>query len=288
MKMKKRMTQIIKYTFLCLCALTVLLPILYTVTNSLMDSNEIMHYYGGLSVNAAGANNRFIPFHILPDKLSLDGYYQVLLRRPDYLMKFWISLALTGSIVAGQVVISCLAGYGFSKFRFPCRNVVFIVVVILMMMPYQVTLVSNYIILDQMNLIGTYLAVLLPGIFSPFGVFLMKQVMDGIPSEMMESAKLDGANQLQILRRIIVPCSKSGLISLLILSFVDNWNMVEQPLVFLKDQTMYPLSIFLAQISTTDLSVSFSCGILAMIPVALLFAFFEEELVQGISLSNFK
>ncbi len=116
----------------------------------------------------------------------------------------------------------------------------------------------------------------------------MRQVISTMPNDIIEAAKIDGANQFQLLFKIVIPRSQSGIVSLAILCFIDNWNMVEQPLVFLKDKTQYPLSIFLSQINSSNLSLSFACGILAMIPVALLFVFFEKELVEGISFSNLK
>ncbi len=280
--MKNRHT-VFNWIFLGFFALFVLLPIVYTVTNSFMSVEEINRYYGDM--NKEGAHTLF---HLLPDRVTLDSYYQMLFRRPDYLVKFWNSLLLTGSIVLGQAVVSCMAGYAFSKFRFPGRDAIFFVLIILMMMPYQVTLVSNFIVLDHLGLVGSYVAVILPAVFSPFGVFLMRQVIDGMPNDIIEAAKLDGANQGQILFQIVVPRCRAGLVSLIILSFVDSWNMVEQPLIFLKDRTSYPLSVFLAESNSADPSLGFACGVLAMIPVALLFLFYEQELVEGISLSNLK
>lgn len=271
---------VFNYIFLGFFALFVLLPIVYTVTNSFMGAEEIDRYYGKIATEGGQTM-----FHLLPDRVTVDSYYQMLFRRPDYLVKFWNSILLTGSIVLGQVFISCMAGYAFSKFRFPGRDALFFILIILMMMPYQVTLVSNFIVLDKMKLIGSYAAVILPAVFSPFGVFLMRQVIDSMPGEMIEAAKLDGANQWRILFRIVVPRCRSGIVSLIILSFVDSWNMVEQPLIFLKDRAAYPLSVFLSETSS---SLGFACGVLAMIPVALLFLFYEQELVEGISLSNLK
>lgn len=283
-----RKTGWVRYLILGILALLVLFPVVYTVSNSFMGNSEILHYYGSLVQGKSQGGGQWLPFHLIPDGFSLDGFYQILLRRPDYLVKFWNSLFLTGTIVLGQTLLSCLAGYGFAKYHFPGSRVLFVVIVILMLMPYQVTLVSNYIVLDQVGLIGSYLSVILPGVFAPFGVFWMRQVMEGIPDELMESASLDGAGQWRILWQIMVPCCKGGLASLITLSFVDNWNMVEQPLIFLKKRSMYPLSIFLSQINQETLGAAFASGILAMLPVALLFAFFQEELVEGISLSSFK
>ncbi len=275
--------QVPRYIVLIAFALLIMLPIVYTVTNSFMAASEINHYYS--AIHAEEGNTMF---HIIPDHFSLDSYYQVFLASPNYLKKFWISMGITSIIVVGQVIISCFAGYGFAKFKFPGRDIIFFLLIIMMMMPYQVTLVSNYIVLDKLGLVGTYWSLILPGIFSPFGVFLMRQVMATTPDNLIEAAMLDGASQMQILFKVVMPRCKSGVLSLVILSFIDNWNMVEQPLIFLDEVSQYPLSVFLAQANTANLSLSFTCGILAMIPVAVLFLFFEKELVEGIGFSNLK
>ena len=274
----------LKNALLVLLSLLVLLPFLFTVLNAFMGSEEFYQYYGWLNQDA----EVYLAFHLLPDHWSFEAFIQVLLAAPDYLMKFWNSMGMTAAIAAGQIFVSCLAGYGFSKFQFPGRYPLFILVILLMMMPYQVTLVSNYIMLDRLGLIGGYAAVILPGIFSSFGVFLMKQVMDGIPKEVLEAARLDGAGQLRVLLGIVLPISRGGIASLLVLNFVDNWNMVEQPLVFLEDASMYPLSIFLADSVQESGMEIFACGVLAMLPVLLLFAYFRDELISGISASELK
>lgn len=226
--------------------------------------------------------------HLLPDVFSLESLYQVFLRRPDYLMKFWNSLLLCGMIVAGQSVVSCMGGFAFAKYSFRGKNVLFFLLIILMMMPVQVTLVPNYIVLDKLQLLNTRWALILPAAFLPFGTFLMAQIFKSVPDEILEAARLDGASTRQILLRILIPAGKGGFISLILLCFIDAWNMVEQPMVFLKEATQYPLSVFLATVNEANFSLSFACGILAMLPVLLLFLFFSEELVEGIEFSGLK
>lgn len=281
----RKLSSLLWYTVLGLISLVALLPILYMLANSFMGAEEIRKYYGAIFGDGGKAT---MSFHMIPDAVTLDGYYQMLLRRPDYLMKFWNSLFLTCSIVAGQVIVSCISAYGFAKFRFPLREPIFFLFIVLMMMPYQVTLVSNYIVLDQMKLIGSYAAIILPGIFGAFGIFLMRQVVVSVPDDIIEAAKLDGANHMRILFCVVLPQCKAGIASLIILSFIDNWNMVEQPLVFLKDASRYPLSIFLSSVNTSEPGLAFACGVLSMGVVLLLFLFFEEELVSGIEYVNFK
>jgi len=271
--------KIITYIALILLAVIVIFPVLFILTNSFMSEREIMKSYGDITK---------VNLHVIPNELSLQGYINVFLITPSYLMKFWNSIFISAAIMVGQVFISCLGGYGFAKFKFPLKNVIFYFMIILMMMPLQVTLVPNYIVFDKLNLIGSYTAVIVPGIFSTFGVFLITQVFSSIPNNLIEAAKIDGANHLRILFRIIIPHSKAGIASLFVLNFIDNWNMVEQPLVFLKDSNKYPLSIFLSNINQSQLGISFVCGILAIIPVFLLFLHLKDSLIYGIENANLK
>ena len=146
----------------------------------------------------------------------------------------------------------------------------------------------NYIVLDRMGLIGSYAALILPGVFSTFGVFLLAQFFSSVPDNLIEAAKIDGANHMQILFKVMIPYAKAGVASLVILNFIDTWNMVEQPLVFLQDSTRFPLSIFLANINQGRLGVAFVCGILAIIPAFLLFLHFKDSLIASIENTNLK
>ncbi|MCM1226307.1 MAG: carbohydrate ABC transporter permease [Clostridium sp.] len=249
-----------------------------------MGREEIADSYKSIIISGAGSQN----FHIIPEKVTLQGYAEVFLLDPSYLSKFWSSMFISVTIVVGQTILSIISGYGLSKFRFPGKNIVLYLIMILMILPVQVTLVPNYILLDKIGLIGSYWAVILPGIFNPFGVFLMKQVFSSVPDECIEAAKIDGANQIQILLKIVIPMSKTGIASLIILSFIDAWNLIEQPLAFLKDQLKYPLSIFLSRINEFDFEIEFVCGVLAILPVLLLFLLLKDQMIKGIEHVNMK
>ena len=277
--MKKSLTKL-SILPIAVLAFVFVTPLIYTFLNSFMSTGEITKYYL--------ASREHIPFHIIPDSFSLSGYYGALIRRPDFLISFWNALLITVSIVTGQLVIASLSAYVFTFFRFRFRDTFFFLVIVLMMMPYQVTLVSNYIVLDRLGLIGSYPSVIIPGLFSAFGVFLLRLTIGAVPKEIVEAAKIDGASHLKILLKIIAPNCKAGMVSLVVLSFIDNWNMVEQPLVFLKDSSMYPLSIYLTEMSRSNFSLGFAAGMIALIPVMLLFFFFEDELVKGISATNLR
>jgi len=249
-------------------AITVLLPILFTFSASLMGNSEISQNFGSIS-----SENGITPFHIIPDRITFDGYSEMLLQNPNYLIRFWISLGIGVSITAGQLLISIIGGYAFAKFRFPFRDTIFYCIIVLMMLPYQVTLVPTYMVVRELGLMNSMLSLILPGIFSAFGVFLMRQVMASVPDSILEAAKLDGANSFTALWRVLVPCCKAGIASLTVLSFVDAWNMVEQPIVFIKETYRQPLSVFLLAINGENLALGFACGVLMIIPVLLLLLF---------------
>ena len=283
-KRTHRVAHFFLYVTLGIIAAIALFPALYMLTNSMMSSGEITWRYASAFSNADVA----MRYTMIPEMVTLQTYVDAFMLTPDYLMKFWTSLGLTGIIVIGQALVSCIAGYGLAKFQYPGRNLLYWLIIILMLMPTQVTLVTQYIVLDAFGMLGSYLAVILPGIFAPFGIFLMSQVYGSIPNDMIDAAKLDGAGQLQLLFRVIIPYNRAGLASLIILVFIDNWNMVEQPLIFLQDQTKYPLSIFLSQINTSQLNVAFVCGVLAMLPAVLLFLFLKDALIRGIVSASLK
>lgn len=214
--------------------------------------------------------------------ISFQAYYDVFLGTPRYLLRFWRSLFVCLCIAGGQMVVSVLAGYGFARYRFRGNKIMFFALMILMTLPLQVTLVPNYIILNKMQLLGSQVALILPGIFMSLGTIIMRYTFVTISDEIIDAAKLDGCGVLKILGRIAIPISKGCLICVGLLSFLDAWNMVEQPIAYLKEFDNYPLSVALAYVAPENLSRQLVSCILAALPPLLLFAFFKEELVKGI------
>lgn len=278
------------YILLTIIAAVLLFPIVFMTANSFMDENEVLAIYSGSNGRLENENGEveFQKFRLIPRLATLMQYYHALLREPIFLVMFWNSVFITVPILILQIFVSVIGGYAFAKFKFPFRDQIFFAFIIVMLLPYQATLVPNYIILNKLNLVGSYLAIILPGAFSTFGVFLLRQFIIAIPDEYIEASKVDGASHMRIFARIIVPQCKGGIASLAILSFIDNWNMVEQPLVFLQDSFKYPMSIFLAHINQTQLGIAFACGILYMLPAVLIFLYGEDYLVKGIQLSGIK
>lgn len=217
---------------------------------------------------------------------SLEAVYKVFLATPEYLLVFWRTIALCALMVGGQVVLSVLAGLGFAKYDFPGKKLWFFLLLEVMVLPLQVTLVPNFRILGTLNLLDTQWALVLPALFAPLGTFLMTQSFRAVPDEILEAAQLDGASTFTILWRILVPCGKNGLACVIVLTFLESWNMVEQPMAYLKEPAQYPLSVSLATTGARDQAVQLACCLLALLPPLLLFLGLHKELVQGIALQE--
>lgn len=269
-------------------AVLFLMPTVLTITNSFMSQAEISANYGVVFGSAQDGTymSERVNLKILPDMVTFAQYETVLFRSPEYLMQFWISIGLVVPIVLVQVFVAALAAYGFTRVRSKRREVLFFTYIVLMLMPYQVTLVPNYLVARWMGTIDRYWSIFLPGFFAPFSVFLLTKFMRRIPKEYIEAAKLDGAGEWQIFTRICLPICRGALYSVMILVFIDYWNMVELPLIMLQDSNMHPLSVFLSRINEAEIGIAFALAAVYMIPALLLFLHGEEHLVEGIAYSG--
>lgn len=270
------MKKIIKYIFLLLVTAIFLFPVVYMIACSFMSSSQI-------SKMLDFANGEYKDLNMIPEMFTLEQFYQVLFRRPEYLLKFWNSVIITLPTVIGQVGVSSFAAFAFAKLKFPFRDKLFFIYIVLLILPLQVTLVPNYIILDNMNLLNNFLAIILPGTFSTFGICLLRQSIKYIPDSSIEAARIDGASYFRIFTRIIIPQIKGGLITLTLLCFIDNWNVVEQPLIYFEDNSMYPLSITMADISNSDYGIIFACGVMFMIPALVIYFYGHKDINLSIS-----
>lgn len=272
-----------------LFALSFLMPTVLTISNSFMTQSEISSNYGAV-FSAASEGQTYISetvnLKFIPDKVSLSQYITTFLKSPEYLLKFWNSVILVVPIVLLQVGVAAVAAYGFSRWRGKVRDSIFFFYVILMLMPYQVTLVPNYLVSEWLGLLNTRWAIIFPGAFAPFSVFLLTKFMRRIPVSQIEAAKLDGSSEWQIFTRIYLPQCRSALYSIAILVFIDYWNMVEQPLILLENAELQPLSVYLSTINAGEIGLAFAVATIYMIPSLLLFLHGEEYLVEGIAQSG--
>lgn len=283
MKKKKYFSRGAMFVLCAVFAVIFLLPTVLTITNSFMAESEIQSNYGMIFSNTGGG---FVSKHVnlkfIPDKVTLSQYVTGLIKSPEYLLKFWNSVILVVPIVLLQLAIASVAAYSFARWRGKIRSGIFFFYVILMLMPYQVTLVPNYLVSEWLGILNTPWAIILPGMFAPFSVFLLTKFMRRIPYAQVESAKVDGATEWQVLTKVFLPQCRSALYSIAILVFIDYWNMVEQPLILLENADAQPLSVFLSSINSGEIGLAFAMATVYMVPSLLLFLHGEEYLVEGI------
>ena len=269
-------------------ALWFLMPTVLTITNSFMTQSEISANYGKVFANVSGSDGKAyiadqVNLKFIPDKVTFHQYIAVLIRSPEYLLKFWNSVILVVPIVLLQLVVASVTAYGFTRWRGKVRSFLFFFYVILMLMPTQVTLVPNYLVSDWLGILNTRWAIILPGSFAPFSVFLLTKSMRRIPVSLIEAAKLDGSSEWQIFKDICLPQCRSALYSIAILVFIDYWNMVEQPIILLPNADLQPLSVYLSTINTGEVGLAFAIATIYMVPSLLLFLHGEDYLVEGIA-----
>ena len=200
--MKTKRNPLIYVKTLCffLLSLVILFPVLYSFANSFMGQEEITEAYSGIL--GVGAD---VGFHMFPEHFTLEAYGNVMLDTPEYWLKFWKSLGMAGLIAIGQLLIGGMCGMAFAKYHFPGWKIFFFLFVIFLLLPVQVTLFPNFLVLSWLKLAGTWWALILPGIFSPFGVFLMTLIFQNVPTEILEAARLDGAGTLRIFANMMLP-----------------------------------------------------------------------------------
>lgn len=262
--------------FLAALSLLFVLPVVLTVACSFLSPQEVQRVFGPLLGEGGTA-----ALGALPQGFSLMGYYEVFFATPDYLAKFWVSLLLAVGAILGQMVISCMGGFAFAFYDFPGKRLLYGLLCLFMLIPLQVTLLPNYLLLDLLGVLNTYWALLLPLAFAPLGTFLLTQIFRSVPVDILHAARLDGAGTLQVMVKVLLPCGKSGVSTLIILTLIESWNMVEQPLIYLKDVGSYPLSVFLASRYTENLPLQFVCCVLSLLPLALCFFYCGGDVLDS-------
>ena len=176
-------------------------PVLVMFPNSFMGAEELKASYGGV----LGGGTEAVRLELLPVYPTLKPYVELLLDSPDFFVMFWNSVKQVVPILIGQVLIGMPAAWAFGRYRFRGRRILFLLYMILMIMPFQVTMVSSYLVLSELSLMDTHPAIILPGIFSAFPVFIMQKFFRSIPDALVEAAMVDGAGQFRIFLHVGVP-----------------------------------------------------------------------------------
>jgi len=264
------------FIFLLLFALATVFPIYFMIVQSFGDPVE------------AGA----VDYSIFPSKISLDSY-KFFFAFSEHSYR-WIlnSLIVASSVTLSNVIFASMAGYAFSKLRFKGRTVLFSLLLVSMMIPYQVTQVPLYILIVQIfDLQDTYAALIMPSIITVYNIFLAKQFMSSIPGEILESAKIEGANQPMIYFRIILPLSKTVLAVMAILTFMDSWNTFFWPLIVTSKMEMQTIQVGLKNFrfaNTTYIAPMMAGAAVSAIPMFILFFSLQKYFMQGVTVGAVK
>ena len=276
---------------LSLVGIGFLFPLVVTFTNSFMSEQAInWHYHAQLSVFDVleGIDRRYMSFRLLPGYFSLAQYRTVLVDRPLFLVLLTNSIRITVPVVVFNFVVSLLTAYGFTCWKWKHKELLFYAYITVMLMPLQAVLVPNFIVAEWLGITRSHWAIIWPGIFAPFGTFLLRQSMKAIPSECREAALIDGAGEMSVFLHIVTPQMKAGIAALTMLVFIEYWNVVDQAVIFIRDFSLEPLSVFLSRLATGRIGLVFAASCVYMVfPLVWLWSS-QENLEKGIEMSGLK
>lgn len=280
MKLKKR---ILRMILAALC-LMVWLPLILLAAASFMPEDEILYRY----LAPLGQGRGPVRAALLPQYPTWEAFRELLFRSPGFFVMFWNSCIQVFPMLAGQLLVGTPAAWAFARYSFPGRRALFFLYVLLMILPFQITQVSNYLVLDRLALLNSHLSMILPGIWATMPVFIMERFFETIPDSLLEAACLDGAGACSVFWKVGIPLGIPGIVTAFMLGFFDGWNALEQPLAYLKDPSLWPLSLYLPEITADKASVAFAASIIMLIPSALLYLNGQEYLEQGVAASGVK
>lgn len=264
----------IVYVILTIGAATMLLPFFWMIMTSFKTYAESVQ----------------IPPVWIPHHFEWDWYHQAL-TEVDFLRYYWNTIIMTVGRTAGQLLTCAMAAYGFARLRFPGRNVIFLMVLAILMVPYQVVLIPQYIELRNFNWLDTFWALIVPGVFSAYGTFLLRQFFMGLPRDLEEAARIDGLSYWGVFWRIALPLTKPALTTLAFFDILWSWNDFLYPLVVTSSDSMRVLSVGIANLEgiyTTQFPLLMAGAVMATVPLLILFIFLQRFVVQGIAFTGIK
>ena len=287
--MKKNLNRrrhLLSRLLLFLLALAILLPVIVTALYSFFSPEEIRAF---MARRGSYDETAWMDARLSPHMVSLSQYWKVLIEDTSVLRMFAMSVFYTIAILLGQAVFVPMLAYALSRFRFRGRNLLFLAILMLMLLPYQVTMVPNVLTLRRMGLLNTVWAVILPMWFAPFYVFLLRQFMASLPNELFEAAQVDGAGTIRCYFHVALPVCRPAIGAALALSFADCWNLVEQPMTYLSQRTeLQPLSVMFNQLVSESTGVEFAGAVIYMLPALFVYLYFLDDILSGIQLTELK
>ena len=255
------------YAILVVAGIIAVVPFLYVFSTSLKDNAALFSY----------------PPEWIPSEPTLLNF-QSLLRDYPFLRWTLNSLIVASAVTAVKVVIDSMAGYAFAKMTFPGKDGLFLVVLMTLMVPFSATLIPLFLIVRGLGLTNSYLGLILPGLASPIGIFMMRQFIESLPTDLENAARLDGCSELQIFRRIILPLMKPGLVVLGVFTFMTQWTSYLWPLVINTREEMFTLTVgvqSLRSLFTVDWGILSAGAVLSMLPLILVFLFLQRYFIAG-------
>jgi len=262
------------YAFLVITSIVTLVPFIWMIGASFM-------FEGKASV---------FPPIFLPDPFTTIQY-KILFERLNVWRNFFNSLFLSTIVTLLYITFTSMAGFAFAKYRFTGKKVLFNLLLSSMIIPSQVTMLPLFLMLKSMGLINTYMAIIIPGLANIFGIFLIRQYCISIPDSLIEAARIDGATDFQIYRKVILPLAVPILVTLAIFSFLGTWNDFLWPLIVLTDDSMYTLPVSLANLMlehTKDPELMMAGSVVTIIPVIIVFLALQKYYIKGIMMGSVK
>lgn len=274
MKTKNISGKIFRTVIIALVSFVFLLPLLWMISSSLKPASQIYEF----------------PIRWIPETIRFDNYIEIWTSTEmPFLLIYWNSIKIAALTVLGQLLISSLAAYAFSKMRFPLKNIIFLAFLGSMMIPAQVTILPRFVLFKELGLYNTHAALIIPGVFGVSSIFLLKQFYDSVPNELTESAFIDGAGHFRIWYRIIIPLVKAPMASLAILTLVSSWNNYFDPLIFLINKSKYTLSLGIRYYAgDVNINLGLASSVCAILPIFILFVFCQRYFIQSIVTSGIK
>ena len=267
-------SRVLIFAILLAASIIVVIPYIWMLSNSFKTTIETLTD----------------PMHIIPQEFTLDGYIKVLTKSPFFK---WLGNSIFITCFNTIVILftSTLVGYVFARFKFRGRDFLFAMLVFTMMVPAQVTMITTFIIIDDIGLYDSVWALIIPSFVNVFGIYLCKQYCEEIPRELIESARIDGAGDFAIYWRIVIPQIRPAIGALAIFTFMEYWNDYLNPLIYLSSTEKMTLPLALSYFSTqhtTDLSATMAASALIMIPAAVVFIIFQKQFIKGLSMTGMK
>ena len=259
-------------------------PVLFLLSGSILSRQELRESLLPLMADT----ERLITWRFFPYYPTFSHYGKILFQTPQFFIVFWNSMKIVVCILLGQLLIAVPAAWAFAVYPFRFRKTLFTLYIVLMLMPFQVTMLSSYLVLDGLELLNTHKAIILPAVFSTYPVFLVYRGFRNLPKGLIEAARIDGAGEWVIFVKLGLPLASGGVFSAMVLGFLEYWSLIEQPLAFLEDQALWPLSLYLPEISLQQAGYSFVASVITLIPAVFVFLSGREYLEQGIVASALK